>query len=185
MNERATSTHRIHSIITRSTILHVEDALGIGKVRLRLYQYTRGEGASAQVSHYVDLEDARVLFHDLAAGRLSDTFTDYKGTPEGRDGQPLSRVLRVEDRGDDQRNPIVIEISEGPGEIIGQGAVKPKGKPDTRIAIFLDRWNARRLGHAVLAHLQAWEVITFRERRKGRARQEVHEETAPYSTEDA
>jgi len=30
--------HRIHTVITRSAILHVEDALEIGRLRRRLYR---------------------------------------------------------------------------------------------------------------------------------------------------
>ncbi len=149
---------RIYSEITRSTILHVEDALDIGKLRLLLFQYERGKGAQAQADHYLDVEDARVLCFDLAQGRLPQPFVDYKGTPHGRDGGLLSRVLKIEDRGERARQPIVIEVSRGPGEVIGEGAIKPAGEPDVRIAILLTRWQARRLALAVASYLQAWEV---------------------------
>lgn len=149
---------RIHTEITRSAILHVEDALEIGKLRLLLFQYERGKGAQAQVDHYLDVEDARVLCFDLARGRLSEPFLDYKGIPHGREGKPLSRVLRIEDRGERAHQPIVIEVSHGPGEVIGEGAIKPAGKPDVSVAILLTRWQARRLALAVADYIQAWEV---------------------------
>ena len=63
--------YRIHTEITRSAILHVEDALDIGKLRLLLFRYKRGKGAQASASHYLDLADARVLCFDLAEGRLA------------------------------------------------------------------------------------------------------------------
>jgi len=156
--------YRIYSEITRSAILHIEDALDIGKLRLLAFQYERGKGASAQAIHYLDVEDARVLCYDLASGRMPEPFTDYKGSPQGHNGAPQSRVLKVEDRGDKARNPIVIELTNGPGQIVGEGAIKPVGEPEARIAIFLSRWNARRLALAVGAYLQAWETATFRRR---------------------
>ncbi len=163
-NESYNQRYRIYSQITRSTILHLEDALDIGKVRLFLLSYRRGQGAQATADHYLDLADARVLASDLAQGHLPERFMDYKGSPEGREGKALSRVLKLDDRGEGQRAPIVLQISHGPGQLLGTGAIKPAGKADTEIAILLTRWQARRLGHALLAHLQAWEVVTFRRR---------------------
>jgi len=153
MNETQPERTRIHTVIT-----HVEDALEIGKLRLRLYRYKRGEGAEASAYHYLDVADARVLFSDLAWGRLRERFVDYKGSPTARDGGPLSRVLRVEDVGDKARNPIVFEVQNGPGEVIGEGAVKPVGEPDAKVAILLSRWEARKLAFAVSEYLLAHAV---------------------------
>ncbi len=152
---------RVYSEITRTAILHVEDALEIGKVRLFLIAYQRGQGASGTVAHFLDVEDARVLAADLATGRLPDKFVDYKGSAHGPNGKPISRVFKVEDRGDDQRAPIVMQVANGPGQVIGEGAIKPDGKPDVEIAILLTRWQARRLGHALTAYLLAWQVKAF------------------------
>ncbi|NOZ27732.1 MAG: hypothetical protein GXP39_06730 [Chloroflexi bacterium] len=174
---------RIYTEITRSAILHVEDALDIGKLRLLLFQYERGKGAQARVDHYLDVEDARVLCFDLARGHLPESFVDYKGTPHGREGKPLSRVLRIEDRGRRTRQPIVIEISHGPGEIIGEGAVKPAGEPDVRIAILLTRWQARRLALAVAGYIQAWEVAARLQGRPATSRV-AEEPDVPYQAEE-
>ena len=53
---------------------------------------------------------------------------------------------------------MIIELANGPGEVIGQGAIKPKGKPTTSVAIFLSRWETRELALAVLEYLQAHAV---------------------------
>jgi hypothetical protein len=53
---------------------------------------------------------------------------------------------------------MIIELANGPGEVIGQGAIKPKGKPTTSVAIFLSRWETRKLALAVLEYLQAHAV---------------------------
>ncbi len=160
--EQTSARPRIYSEITRSVILHVEDALDIGKVRVFLLSYKRGQGASATAAHYLDVEDARVLAADLAQGRLSEKFTDFKGTANVNGGnaaaKPVSRVLKLDDRGDKQRAPIVLQVATGPGQVVGEGAVKPAGKPEVEIAILLTRWQARRLGHALQNYLQAYEI---------------------------
>jgi len=161
---------RIYSQITRSAILHIEDALAIGKVRLFMIRYQRGQGAQATAVHYLDVEDARVLAFDLAVrGALPDgKFVDYKGSPTARDGQPLSRVFKLEDRGQNQRAPIVWQLTQGPGEVVGEGAIKPAGQPAVEIAMLLTRWQARRLGHALQAYLQAWDTARMISRQDAR-----------------
>ena len=109
--------------------------------------------------HYLDVDDARVIAFDLAVrGSLSTKFVDYKGNPKGLNGKPLSRVLKIEDRGSEAKRPIVVEAANGPGELVGKGAIKPAGKPTAQVAIFLTRHEARKLGHALQAYLQAWET---------------------------
>ena len=76
--QRPENTHAtIYKVITRSAILNLEDALEIGKVRLRLYRYKKGQGAQAVAFHYLDVADARVLFSDLAGGNLPDRANAY------------------------------------------------------------------------------------------------------------
>ena len=161
--EQTIARPRIYSEITRSAILHVEDALDIGKVRVFLLSYKRGQGASATAAHYLDVADARVLAADLARGRLSEKFTDFKGKANTNGGnttaKPVSRVLKIDDRGDKQRAPIVLQVATGPGQVVREGAVKPAGKPEVEIAILLTRWQARRLGHALQHYLQAWQTV--------------------------
>lgn len=154
---------RIYSHVTRSKWLHVEDALDIGKLRLFAGDYVKGQGAKATAAHYLDLADARVLFSDLAWGKPVD-FAEFKGTANG--GQAISRVLKVRTNGD----KTWFRQENGPGQVIGQGAVKPAGKPEAVINVPLTTWEARKLALTVLAHVDAWAVITFRERTKGGGR---------------
>ena len=98
-------------------------------------------------------------FDQAVRGALPDgKFVDFKGSPTARDGQPLSRVFKLEDRGQNQRAPIVLQLTHGPGEVVGEGAIKPAGKPAVEIAMLLTRWQARRLGHALQSYLQAWQT---------------------------
>ena len=148
--------YRIYSHLTRSRFLHVEDALDIGKLRLFAGEYQRGQGASATSAHYMDVADARVLLNDLAWGKAVD-YREYKGTNGER---PTSRVLKVKRNGD----KVWIRLEAGPGEIVGEGAIKPAGEPEVVVNVPLTTWEARRLAFAVLAHVQAWEIVTFRQR---------------------
>jgi len=151
---------RIYSHVTRSKWLHVEDGLDIGKLRLFAGDYQKGKGAKTMAIHYLDIADARVLLNDLAWGKPVD-YAEFKGS--ANNGKPASRVLKVKTNGD----KVWVTLESGPGEVIGQGAVKPKGKPDVVVNVPLTTWEARRLAFTVLAHLDAWTVITFRERTGG------------------
>jgi hypothetical protein len=151
MSEERNERPRIYSHMTRSSFLHIEDALAIGKVRLFVGKYKRGQGASSTAFHFLDVDDARVLLSDLSWGKTVD-FADFKGTANG-DG-PQSRVLKVKTNED----KVWLEIQNGPGEVVGQGAIKPKGKPDASVSVPFTIEEARKLAYAVLAYVQAWEV---------------------------
>jgi hypothetical protein len=110
----------------------------------------------------MDVADARVILSDLAWGKAVD-YVEYKGTANGGDG-PTSRVLKVKRNGD----KVWFRLENGPGQVIGEGAVKPAGEPEAVVNVGLTVYEARRLAHAILAHVAAWEVVTFRQR-TGRA----------------
>lgn len=148
--------YRIHTHLTRSAFLHAEDALDIGKVRIFAGNYKRGEGASATTAHFIDINDARVLFADLAWGKTTLDYCEFKGSANGGK-DPVSRVLKVKYN----KGKYWVRLETGPGEVIGEGAVKPKGKPDTVVNIPLEVWEARKLGASVLAYLQAWETAAY------------------------
>jgi hypothetical protein len=56
---------RIYSHMTQSRFLHIEDSLKIGKLRLFAGNYRRGHGMAEKghANHFIDLADARVIFH--------------------------------------------------------------------------------------------------------------------------
>ncbi|MBM3150035.1 MAG: hypothetical protein FJZ88_08460 [Chloroflexi bacterium] len=149
--------YRIYSHMTKSRFLHVEDALNIGKLRLFGGEYVKGKGATVLAWHYLDIEDARVLLSDLAWGKPVN-YTEYKGSTNG--GQAVSRVLKIKTNGD----KTWFTLENGPGEVIGKGAVKPAGEPEAMVNVPFNVWDARRLAFTVLVHLDAWTVITFKSR---------------------
>ncbi len=171
--------YRIYSQMTQSAFLHVEDALAIGKLRLFAGRYEKGKGASATAHHYLDLDDARLLFTDLAAGKVPITdekeqaYVEYKGSGEGI---PVSRILKVQARPE----RVFFELSYGPGEYsgegLGEGAVRPaRGAQRQSVTVALSWLEARKMALAVLAHLTAWEVATFPARIATRLAQQAEE----------
>jgi hypothetical protein len=154
---------RIFSVLTRTRFLHLEDALTPaepgkpGKIRLFIGSYTAGSGEPAVTAHhFLDDAEARVIFADMAWGKPVD-ITDYKGTVNN--GGPQSRVLKI--KGPTDKGKYWLQIGMGPGEVIGQGAVKPAGKPEVEVSIPLDVWEARRLALAVIEYMDAFRVAAL------------------------
>lgn len=144
---------RIFSHLTRTRFLHIEDALERGKLRFFIGTFERGQGAGTTAYAFLDVNDARVILSDLAWGKAVD-FSDFKGGKDGS-GVIISRVLKIHARD----NQIWIQVANGPGWAEANGAVKPNGKPSAEISIPLTLFEGRKLAHACLAYLQAWEVV--------------------------
>ena len=154
---------RIYSHVTQSRFLHVEDALAIGKLRLFVGNYSKGQGMDTYANAFVDIADARVIFDALARGEQSFSHRDYKGTPpktrpeQGRrNGQPAtSRVLSVAVKGDN----VYVELKSGPGKLTPIGAIMPNGPAKVEVNVTFKLYEARRMGTTVLAYLHAWDVL--------------------------
>lgn len=152
--------YRIISHRTQRRILHVEDVLEIGKVRLELWDYAKGSGSQASVEAYLDVHTARLLATELANGRLEDLdgHQEMGGGVVG--GDVRSRVLVTENS--DARNPVRMTIRNGPGVRQPGGLISPaKGQPQVSLSVLLSRFDARRIGLAILEHLQAWASQTY------------------------
>lgn len=143
---------RIFSIVKQSRFLHIEDSLERRKLRFYIGTFERGKGASSTAYAFMDIDDARVVLSDLSWGKAVD-FSDYKGSRDGNQ-VVMSRVLKIQTKGD----KIWIELQNGLGEQLPEGAVKPKGKPLAEVSIPLTVFEARKLAHACLAYLHAWDV---------------------------
>jgi len=158
--------YRIVRHVTAKRILTVEDNLEMGKIKVGLVDYHRGHGITAQVTHWLDVDKARLLFHDLVDNAVAfknmwDGWTDYKGSAV--EGDLESRIFTVQIV--EAKNPVKITASKGPGEKVGQGAVKPvKGTDRTEVAVLLSWQDARAIALAVDSHLQAWAAATYYKR---------------------
>ena len=146
---------RLYSHVTKTRFLHIEDALNIGKVRLFGGTYNRGQGMSDHVSHYLDMSDARIVFHALLNAEQGFNYREYKGTPP-KNGQPAtSRVLSVAVKGDN----VYVELKSGPGKLTPTGAITPNGPAKVEVNVTFKLYEARRMATAVLAYLHAWDVL--------------------------
>ncbi len=166
MNNQSNPTRvRIHTHITQSRFLHVEDALSIGKIRLFAGSYRKGHGinANGHAHHFINLADARVIFSALAHGEQSFAHKEYKGTPprtrpeQGRrnGSDAVSRVLSVAIKGD----KVYIELKTGPGKLTNTGAIMPNGPAKAEVNVGFKLYEARRMAASVLAYIHAWDVM--------------------------
>ncbi|MCP4422826.1 MAG: hypothetical protein GY805_39960 [Chloroflexi bacterium] len=182
-----TSRVRIHSHVTQSKFLHVEDALNIGKIRLFAGEYRKNSGMNAHSHHFIDLADARVIFAALAHGEQGFAHKEYKGTPpqaghldglgagseQGRrtGSGAISRVLSVKVKGQN----VYIELKSGPGKLTNTGAITPNGSAEVEINVSFKLYEARRLAASVLAYIRAWDVMRML------ANQKMVSKPSPYS----
>ena len=148
---------RIHSHITQSRFLHVEDALGLGSGKLRLFagRYRRSQGTEAHGFHFLDLADARVVFDALAHGEQGFSYKEYKGTPPQNGRTAVSRVLSIAVKGEN----VYIELKTGPGKLTNTGAITPNGPAKVEVNVGFKLYEARRMAASVLAYIQAWDVM--------------------------
>jgi hypothetical protein len=54
---------------------------------------------------------------------------------------------------------VYFEFKSGPGKLTNTGAIQPDGKAAIELTVPFKHYEAQRLALAILAHLQAWEVI--------------------------
>lgn len=140
--------------MTRTRFLHIEDALDRRKLRFFIGEYEQGRGSSATAFAFLDVDDARVVLSDLSWGKKMDYYV-HRGGPDGT-GAVIARMLKIQLK--DQK--CWVEIKNGPGELTGLHIVKPNRSPLTvDISIPLTVMEARRLAHACLAYLAAWDVV--------------------------
>jgi hypothetical protein len=140
--------------VTQAKFLHIEDSLGIGKLRLFAGTYRKGNGMDVHTHHFMDVDDARVVFNALATAEPNFTYKEYKGTAQP-DGKVTSRVLSVTNKGDQ----VYLELKAGRGKKTPTGAVTPNGKAEVEANVAFKTYEARRLGQTVLAYIQAWDIL--------------------------
>lgn len=155
--------YRVISHRTQRRILHIEDVLEIEQIHFEIWDYAKGAGAKAHVEAYLDVHTTRLLAAELATGRLRqmDGHEAFGGGYAG--GEAVSRILRTENA--DARNPIRITIRNGPGVAQKGGLISPaKGEQQAKLSVLLSIFDARRIGLAILHHLQAWAANTYKAR---------------------
>jgi hypothetical protein len=142
---------RLFSFLTRTRFLHIEDALERGKLRFFIGSFERGQGSNQTAYAFMDMDEARVILHDLADGKPVER-TSFAGGKMGS-GSIISRVIKIRTHED----KVWIQVANGPGVHQG-GVIKPNGRPAAEISIPLTVFEGRKLGHACLAYLMAWDL---------------------------
>jgi hypothetical protein len=154
-----TDRPRIFSHLTRTRFLHIEDSLERGKLRFFIGSFEKGKGSSSTAYAFLDVDDARVIFSDMAWGKPVE-FIDFKGGRDSRFHALTSRVLKIDMKAGMPREAaaVWVEVQNGPGRELGEGAVQPDGHPSAMISIPFKVFEARKMAFACLAYMQAWEV---------------------------
>lgn len=148
---------RIHSFISPTHFLHVEDATAIGKVRLFAGTYRPGTGATITLHHFIDLPDMRVLCHAIISKTFGYNYTESKGTLHDH-RHATSRVLRLHTRPDE----VWLELTTSPGTLTRTGTIVPDAQARDRalhVNVPLTWHNAQALAHTVYTFLHAWDIV--------------------------
>ncbi len=151
---------QIFRYVTKDKVLDVGDLLDLdpkrSKVRFILLQFGQDFKATTRALHYADADDLEVVCWDILQGTFQE-WTDHKGSV--RDGACQARVLTLR-KDPKYDNPYVLQIRNGPGQVIGQGAVKLI-KAEVSLSLLLPEFDARRLSLTVLDYIRAWKQAHF------------------------
>ncbi len=148
--------------VTKDKVLDVGDLLDVdqkrSKIRLILLQFGQDFKATTRALHYADADDLEVVCWDILHGTFQE-WTDHKGTVRDETCQARVLTLRKDAKYD---SPYVLQIRNGPGQVIGRGAVKLI-KAEVSLSLLLSEFDARRLSLAVLDYIRAWKQAHFTE----------------------
>ncbi|MDQ7839465.1 MAG: hypothetical protein RDU83_00385 [bacterium] len=170
---------QIFRYVTKDKVLDIGDLLDPDpkrcKVRFILLQFGRDFKATTRALHYADADDLEVVCWDILHGTFRE-WTDHKGSV--RDGTCLARVLSLR-KDPKYDNPYVLQIRNGPGQVIGQGAVKLV-KAEVTLSLLLSEFDARRLCLTVLDYIRAWKQVHFGELARARVRVAAREKAGEH-----
>lgn len=158
---------QIFRFVAKDKILDLTDLLAFdprrSKITFTLVEFDDNNKATQRVRHYVDADDMKLVCHDLLAGTFT-SFEDQKGS--AHDDYTEARVLSFKKEAK-YRQPYVLRIDNGQGEVYGVGQVKMVKATDS-LTIQMPEFEARKLALVVLDYIQQWEMIYFRKRQDAR-----------------
>lgn len=164
---REVSKIQIFRFVAKDKILDITDLLAFdpkrSKLAFTLVEFDDNHKATQRVKHYVDADDFKLVCHDLLAGTFT-AFEDQKGS--AHDDYTEARVLSLK-KETKYRQPFVLRIDNGQGEVYGQGQVKMVKATDS-LTIQMPEFEARKMALVVLDYLHQWEMIHFRKRQEAR-----------------
>ena len=158
---------QIFRFVAKDKILDITDLLAFdpkrSKIVFTLVEFDEHNKATQRVRHYVDADDMKLVCHDLLAGTFT-SFEDQKGS--AHDDYTEARVLSFK-KESKYRQPYVLRVDNGQGEVYGQGQVKMVKATDS-LTIQMPEFEARKLALTVLDYVHQWEMIHFRKRQDAR-----------------
>ena len=164
---REVSKIQIFRFVAKDKILDITDMLAFdpkrSKLAFTLVEFDEHYKATQRVRHYVDTDDLKLVCHDLLAGTFTQ-FEDQKGS--AHDDYTEARVLSLK-KEPKYRQPFVLRIDNGQGEVYGNGQVKMVKATDS-LTIQMPEFEARKMALVVLDYVRQWEMIHFRKRQDAR-----------------
>ena len=158
---------QIFRLVVKDKILDLSDLLAFdarrSKIVVTLVEFDDANKATQRVRHYIDADDMKLICHDLLAGSFT-SFEDQKGSVH--DDYTEARVLSLK-KETKYRQPYVLRIDNGQGEVYGVGQVKMVKATDS-LTIQMPEFEARKLALVVLDYIREWEMIHFRKRQDAR-----------------
>jgi len=160
---------------TQGAFFTIYDCLDIGKVKVEVATYERGQGQTARAVAYLDAADLRPLVYALKSGQFealfAGRFESFGGSQ--RQGSVESRILRLEhdpgEGGRFSRFPLRLTVTNGPGKLTPTGAITPAGEPAARVSIRFPLLDLLRLLLEVEAYLDAYLAANVERLRSERA----------------
>ena len=158
---------QIYRFVAKDKILDISDMLTFdpkrSKLAFTLVEFDEHNKATQRVRHFVDTDDFKLVCHDLLAGTFA-SFEDQKGS--AHDDYTEARVLSLK-KEPKYRQPFVLRIDNGQGEVYGNGQVKMVKATDS-LTLQMPEFEARKMALVVLDYVQQWEMIHFRKRQEAR-----------------
>ncbi len=158
---------QIFRYVAKDLLLDISDLLAYdpkrSKLAVALVEFDEQYRANQRVRHFVDADDCKLLCHDILHG-LFTQFKDEKGNE--RDGRVEARVLTLS-KETKYRQPFVLRVDNGDGEIYGSGLVRMVRVTDS-LTVQMPEWEARRMALTVLDYVRQWEIIHFRKCQEAR-----------------
>jgi hypothetical protein len=163
-----TTKTQIFRYVAKEKILQLTDQLAFDPKRstiaFTLVEFDEHNKATQRVRHDMNADDMKLVCHDMLAGTFS-AFEDQCGS--AFDDYTEARVLAFKKEAN-YRQPYVLRIDNGQGEVYGQGQVKMIKATDS-LTIQMPEFEARKLALVVLDYIHQWEMIHFRKRQEARA----------------
>jgi len=116
---------RIFKLASNTAIMDVRQEFDIDKLSFFLVERSNSNGPNKVLTHYMDLDRFLVVAADIAQCAFvqcwPNGYKEFKGTP--KNGGYEARMLEIA-HVQGNKYPYIIRLSRGPGEKIGNGAVK-------------------------------------------------------------